>query len=160
MPSWRIRPSDASRAGTTRADEGSAPLEFLSAGVLLLVPLVYLVLTLAALQSAAFATEGAAAAAVRVLSRSDPATAEASARAEEAARVALADFGIPADRAELELRCVPVADCRETGGVLTVIVRADVPLPLLPPWLGGALPLAVPVESAVAQPVTRFAEPQ
>lgn len=156
MPSWRTRPGETGPSGPAGTDEGSAPLEFLSAGVLVLVPLVYLVLTLSALQSAAFATEGAAAAAVRVLSRSDPSAADASARAEVAAGVALADFGIPLERAEFELRCTPVADCRETGGVLTVTVRTHVPLPLLPPWLGGALPLTVPVESVVAQPVTRF----
>lgn len=159
MPSWRPRPSETGAPRVARTDDGSAPLEFLSAGVLLLVPLVYLVLTLSALQSAAFATEGAAAAAVRVLSRSDPSAAEASERAEAAAGVALADFGIPLERAEFELRCAPVADCRETGGVLTVTVRTDVPLPLLPPWFGAALPLTVPVQSVVAQPVTRFPEP-
>ncbi|MCA1943576.1 MAG: pilus assembly protein, partial [Yonghaparkia sp.] len=47
-------------------DRGSASLEFLVAGLLMLVPLVYLILTLGTIQSAALATEGAARQAARV----------------------------------------------------------------------------------------------
>ena len=41
------------------ADEGSASIEFLTAGLLLLVPIIYLVILVAVVQSAALATEGA-----------------------------------------------------------------------------------------------------
>ena len=48
------------------AEDGSASLEFITAGMLLLLPLVYLVLTMAAIQAGAFAVEGAARQAARV----------------------------------------------------------------------------------------------
>ncbi len=48
-------------------DAGSALLEFLTLGVLLLVPVVYLVLCLGRLQAAGFAVEGASREAARVL---------------------------------------------------------------------------------------------
>ena len=47
-------------------DGGSASLEFVTAGMILLLPLVYLVLTMASIQAGALAVEGAARQAVRV----------------------------------------------------------------------------------------------
>ncbi|HSP76545.1 MAG TPA: hypothetical protein VLO31_10065, partial [Cryobacterium sp.] len=54
------------RAWADRAERGSASLEFITAGLILLVPLVYLVLAMAALQGGALAVEGAARQAARV----------------------------------------------------------------------------------------------
>ena len=50
MPRWRH----------WTEDEGSASLEFITAGMILLLPLVYLVLVMAALQGGSLAVEGAA----------------------------------------------------------------------------------------------------
>jgi hypothetical protein len=59
-----------SRATTRRAgwrdDTGTASLEFITAGLVLLVPLVYLVLTMSAIQGGALAVEGASRQAARV----------------------------------------------------------------------------------------------
>lgn len=41
-----------------RRDDGTASLEFLTVGILLLVPLVYLVLAVAAIQAGALGVEG------------------------------------------------------------------------------------------------------
>ena len=49
---------EARRAAAS--DDGSASLEFITVGVLLLVPLVYLVLVVSSLQAASLAVEGAA----------------------------------------------------------------------------------------------------
>ena len=54
----------ACRARST-GDEGSSVIEFLGLAVVLLIPLVYLVLTLARIEAATFATEGAAREAAR-----------------------------------------------------------------------------------------------
>jgi len=54
------------RSSRAADDAGSASIEFLTAGMLLLVPIVYLVILVAAVQSAALATEGAARQAARV----------------------------------------------------------------------------------------------
>lgn len=52
-------------------DRGSAMVEFLGAALILLVPLLYLVLVLAQVQSAAFAAEGAARESMRASSGTD-----------------------------------------------------------------------------------------
>lgn len=61
----RIRPR---ARDLLRSESGSASLEFVTVGVILLVPLVYLVLAVAAIQAGVLATEGAARHAARVYS--------------------------------------------------------------------------------------------
>ena len=80
-----------SAAGRRWADErGSASLEFITVGLLLLLPVVYLVLTLAALQGASLAVEGATRQAARVFVQSGS-LADAQAAAQTAIEVTLAD---------------------------------------------------------------------
>lgn len=139
----------------TRADDGSASLEFITAGLLLLVPLVYLVLTLSAIQSASLATEGAArqAARVYVQAPSDAAGRVAAARALD---LALDDHGVEGEPA-LSIRCAPRADvCHTRSGWVSVDVAVDVPLPLIPPVLDLRVPLSVPIEATATQQVSRF----
>ncbi|WP_210509216.1 hypothetical protein [Naasia sp. SYSU D00057] len=135
---------------TAGPEEGSAALEFLVGSVLLLVPLVYLVLSLAALQSAAFATEGAARGAALLLARAgdDPG---AESRVQQAIGTALADFGVPSAGASVAMVCRPEPECGP-GGEVMVTVRVHVPLPLLP----DSIPAAVPVEGAATLPISRF----
>lgn len=142
-------------ARRARADEGSASLEFITAGLLLLVPLVYLVLTLAAIQSASLATEGAArqAARVYVQAPSDEAGRAAAARALD---LALDDHGVDGEPA-LSILCAPRPDvCHTRSGWVTVDVAVDVPLPLVPPVLELRVPLSVPIEATATQQVSRF----
>ena len=137
-----------------RSEAGSASLEFVTAGILLLVPFVYLVLALAAVQGAAFAAEGAARQAVRVYVRADTA-ADARARADLAVRYALADFGVDEGAAKVEVVCSPrPSTCLQRGGVVTVHVRIAVPLPFLPAGLGGGLPTAIPLDASSSQRVS------
>ena len=135
---------------TAGPEDGSAALEFLVGSVLLLVPLVYLVLSLAALQSAAFATEGAARGAALLVARAgdDPASAG---WVDQAIGTALADFGVPSAGASVAVACRPEPGC-DPDGEVTVTVRVDVPLPLLP----DAVPAAVPVEGSATLPISRF----
>ncbi|WP_210479179.1 TadE family protein [Naasia sp. SYSU D00948] len=138
------------RSRTADPEEGSAGIEFLAGAVLLLVPLVYLVVTLGALQAAAFATEGAARGAALVLSRGvgDPAVGE---QAEQVVALALEDFGVR-DGAEVEVTCRPAGECGERGAEIMVLVRAAVALPLVP----DGLPVTIPVEGTATLPVARF----
>src|SRR5690554_6128596 len=87
-------------------EDGSASLEFLTVGLLLLVPTVYLVLVLAALQSAAFGVEGAARQASRVFVQATS-VAAAERAAAHAVAVTLADYGLDADAAQVRVRCAP-----------------------------------------------------
>lgn len=156
-----MRPSnDSSESGPVRAgpgdgERGSASLEFLTVGMLLLVPLVYLVLALAAIQGGALAVEGAARQAARVaVQAGDRASAEAA--VERAVRVALADYGLDAGETSVTLDC-QAADCEAPGSRIRVSVRANVGLPLVPEVLSLDRIGTVPLEASATQTVSRFA---
>lgn len=137
-------------------ERGSAAVEFLTLGVLLLVPIVYLVLTLAVLQGAAFAAEGAARQAARVLVLA-PDDAEGRARADAAVRTALADWHLDPGGAEVTTTCSPTpADCLTPGGTVRVAIRVQAALPLMPPALHVDAPGSVPVAASAVQRVSVF----
>ncbi|MEP6744190.1 MAG: hypothetical protein ABJB33_01725 [Gemmatimonadota bacterium] len=138
------------------SETGSASLEFITAGLVLLVPLVYLVLALAALQGGAMAVEGAARQAARVYVQA-PDGDEAAERALRAVRIALADYGIPADAASVRIDCDPdPARCLTRQGVVVVTVRILIPLPLVPDLLSLQSAAAIPIEATATQTVSRF----
>ena len=144
--------TDQGRTG----DEGSASLEFITAGLLLLLPLVYLVLTMAQLQAGAFAVEGAARQAARVYVQSAT-VAEANAAAQRAIEFALADYGLDTDTVTVSVSCSPrPANCLTRRGLVTIQVSTTVPLPLVPPVLDLDVPLSVAVNSTATQQVSRF----
>lgn len=138
------------------SDRGSASLEFITAGLLLLVPLVYLILTLGAIQSAALATEGAARHGARVFVQAES-TAAGTVAAQRALDLALADHGVDPSAVSLSIRCTPnPGQCHTRRGWVTVDVTVRVPLPLVPPVFDLRVPLAVPVEASATQQVSRF----
>lgn len=138
-------------------ERGSALVEFLGGMFVLLIPLVYLVLTLSSVQAAAFAAEGAAREAGRHLTTA-PSIDQGLSRAQLSVATAFADHGIEVDAPHaLSVHCL--ADpCLEPGAHLGIDVGIEVPLPL-PDFLRGALPLAVPVSAThvVAVPELRGA---
>ena len=136
-------------------ERGSASLEFLTVGMILLVPLVYLVLAVGAIQAAALGVDGAARQASRVaVLRADDAGPAASG-VERTARVVLADYGIAADAASVDIDCS--AACDEPGSRVTVRVRAAVTLPLVPQALASSSIGTVRLESSATHTVSRFA---
>ncbi|MHA6695725.1 hypothetical protein [Homoserinimonas sp. A520] len=144
------------RNGHYRSEEGSASLEFITAGMLLLLPLVYLVLVMSALQAGALAVEGAARQAARVFVQGDT-VASATAQAERAIQFALADYGLDAADATVAVNCAPnPSQCLTRLGTVTVNVGVEVTLPLVPPGLTLDVPLAVPLEATATQQVSRF----
>lgn len=139
-----------------RNEHGSASLEFITVGMLLLVPIVYLVLALSALESASFGVEGAARQATRVFVQSGSAG-EAESAAYAAIAVTLADYGLDADDANVQVGCRPdPAHCLTRRGFVTVSVSTTVPLPLIPPVLQLRLPAGIPVQSVATEQVSRF----
>ena len=138
-------------------DDGSASLEFLTVGIILLVPLVYLVVALAAIQAGALGVEGAARQAARVAVLADDRV-SSSAAVDRAVRVTLADYGIDAGSASVAMTCDRV-DCREPGARVSVSVLARVELPLVPDVLALTAVGSVPVEASATQTVSRFAAP-
>ncbi|MBX3098256.1 MAG: hypothetical protein KF761_01630 [Salinibacterium sp.] len=136
------------------ADEaGSASLEFVTVGMILLMPLVYLVLTVSTIQAGAFAAEGAARQAARVFVQApDQGSAEAS--AQRALQFALADHGVTS-AASIAVDCSR-SPCLTRSGYVTVTVDVAVPLPLVPPVLVGDFPLAIPLRATATEQVSRF----
>lgn len=137
-------------------DAGSASLEFMAVGVLLLVPLVYLVLTLSTVQAASLAVEGAARHATRVFVQA-PDRAAADAALTRAVQLTLADYGMDASDATVHITCTPnPADCLARRGFVTVDIQTRVPLPLAPPFLDLDVPVGVTVAATATEQVSRF----
>jgi hypothetical protein len=139
-------------------DEGTASLEFITAGMVLLVPVVYLVIALAGIQAGAFAVEGASRQAARVFVEATTEE-EARAGARLAVEFALADYGIAPEAASIAISCSPRPDdCLARRGFVTVDVEARVALPLVPAALDVDAPGSVTLRSSATQRVSRFSE--
>ncbi|GAA6527283.1 pilus assembly protein [Intrasporangium sp. DVR] len=125
-------------------DAGRAIVEFIFLGILLLLPLTYLVLTLGRLQAATFSASLAGREAGRAFVTATE-DAAAHARAQAAAGIAFDDFGF--DRgALLAVRC-DGTPCLRPGGFVTVTVTIEMPLPLVPDFVAGNLPASVSISS-------------
>jgi hypothetical protein len=123
-----------------RSEHGSALVEVTWLSVLLLVPLLYVVLSVFEVQRAAFAVDAATRAAGRAYTLA-PSQADAAARARAAASVAMADQGLTLSRGSMTLTCEPTPrDCLSSGSVVRVRMVRPVPLPLMPRALGGDTP--------------------
>jgi Flp pilus assembly protein TadG len=153
LPSRGWRRSECRPALT--GETGSASLEFITVGLILLVPLVYLVLAMSVLQGGAFAVEGAARQAARMYVQA-PTAAEAEARAERAVLVSLADYGIDEDAAEVSIGCEGGSVCLARRSVVTVTVRVQVTLPFVPAVLSRSHAGTIALQASATQTVSRF----
>lgn len=142
--------SQADAAG----DDGTALIEFIWLGLLLLMPLVYLMLAASQVQRAAYGVSTASRAAGRAFVLA-PDVFSARERAENAARTALADQGIEVATADVDIECAP--RCLTPGSTVTVVVSVRQQLPLVPDALGGGAP-AVTVDSTHVEPYGSFRE--
>lgn len=136
------------------AEAGSAVVEFVFLAVLLMVPLFYLVMTLSRIQAGAYAASTAAREAGRAfVTASEPAAAKD--RAAAAARIAFEDQGFDADTATLTMTC-DGTPCLRAEGRVEMATTVTVPLPLVPSFARGAVPLEVPVTASHVAVVDRF----
>jgi len=137
-------------------DRGSASLEFLVGGLLLLVPIVYLVVALGAIQSASLGVEAAARHTARAVGLATDAE-QAAARADLVLTDVASEYGIPRDGLALDLRCADTTGaCPAAGATVTVTVYAAIPLPLVPPVLGLDDLTSVPVEATAVHKTSRL----
>ncbi|GAB3753755.1 hypothetical protein GCM10027591_02460 [Zhihengliuella somnathii] len=111
-------------------DAGSAVVEFIMLGVLLLVPLVYVILTAGQIQGASYAAVGAADHAAHAFVQAATEE-EGAAWARDAADRAASNMGISSDAVDLTYACSP--QCMERDAVVTVSITVAFDLPLLPP---------------------------
>lgn len=124
----------------SRDERGSALVEFVWLGLLLMVPLVYIVLSVFEVQRGAYAVSGGTRAAARAVSLAEsPEAGEAAARATIA--TTFADQGLAGQAFTLDISCTPdPRACQSPGSTIRVVVRTQVDLPLLPAVLGGNAP--------------------
>jgi Flp pilus assembly protein TadG len=138
------------------SEQGSASLEFITVGLILLVPLVYLVIAVSAIQGASLSVESASRQAARVFVQGDTVE-DARQSAELAVQFALADYGVDPRTATVRITCSPrPKECLSRHGFVTVTVSAAVGLPLSPPALGSSGPLSVPLTARSTEQVSRF----
>jgi Flp pilus assembly protein TadG len=151
----RIRLSERFRKALSaeRREEGSAVVEFTFLALLLMVPLVYFIITVGQIQGGSFAVVGAADQAAKVFV-AQPDAESALVAAEQAALIALGDFGHEASAARVSTRCDP-ADCQAAGTAVTVTVQLSVPLPFVP-FNDDFRLRATEVEASSTQLVGRF----
>jgi hypothetical protein len=119
-----------------RGEAGTAILEFHYLGILLLVPLVYIMLSVLAVQQGSYGVTQAAREAGRVYARTGD---EDLARL--AAQVALDDQDV-SEPMHLDIRGTYSA-----GAEITVVVTTEVGLPGLPDFLSEGANAAIPVEA-------------
>ncbi|MBE9938157.1 TadE/TadG family type IV pilus assembly protein [Cellulosimicrobium cellulans] len=137
------------------SDRGSAVVEFLGVALVLLLPVLYLVLTVGRVQAATFAVEGASREAARAFVTA-PSSDDGARLASAAVALALGDQGFAPSAGGLTIACSSQV-CLEPGGEVTAHVRLDVPLPLVPELVRGVVPLAVPVEARHVASVDAYA---
>lgn len=136
-------------------EEGSAALEFIVAGVLLLVPLVYLVLALGAIQEQTLGAEAAARHTARVIGQA-PDAATAGQRGDAVLAAVIREYGMDADAVDVGISCRPAGTaCPDAGATVIVTVRTRVSLPFMPPLFGLDQIAAIPVQAESAQKVSR-----
>jgi hypothetical protein len=123
-----------------RDEHGSALVELSWLGLLLLVPMLWVVLSVFEVQQGAFGVSSAARSAGRAYALA-PNDALGQSRAETAVRRALDDQGLDGVPFTLRVTCSPTpGDCHSGTSVITVRVLTRVEVPLLPEVLGGDAP--------------------
>lgn len=115
-----------------RGEAGSALIEFSWLAIILIVPLIWVVISVFQVQQGAFATSAAARAAGRAYALA-PDDATGAARARAAVEDVLADQGVPGQRASVRVSCeAPDDNCHVGTSVITVTVDSGVDLPFFP----------------------------
>lgn len=136
-----------------RDEDGNTIVEFVALSAALLIPSLYLVLTLGSVQAAVFAADTIARDAARIHAvDADPEN--ATARTWQHTTMILEDYRLPVSDV-VEIRCSE-DPCATAGGTVTARVRIPVPVPGLGPILGDTGP--VTVGSAHAVQVDQYGE--
>lgn len=138
------------------SERGSAIVELLAVGLVMLLPMVHLVVVVARVQSGAFAVDAGARGAARTVA-ANPAAPEV---VVPVVALALADQGF-ADGADADVRASCDPDpCSTPGARVLVEVAYDVAVPGVPAGVDAVVPVRVRVTSRSTAVVDRFRAPE
>lgn len=144
---WRVR------MGRLQSEDGSAIVEFIFLGVLMLIPLIYLVMALGRVQAGSYAVATAAREAGRAFVTAEQGD-DAAGRARAAANIAFADQGF-AGQGNLDITC-STSPCLTPDARIETTARVTVPLPLIPAFARDVVPLEIPLSASHLSTVDRF----
>lgn len=137
-------------------ERGSSSLEFIVAGLVLLVPIVYLVVALGMIQGQSLGAEAGARHIARAISTATDER-DAERRADLVLDAVVREYALDRDAVEVSVDCLPASiSCPEPGATLVVTVRTSVVLPLAPPVLGLDELARVPIEATAVHRVSRL----
>lgn len=136
-----------------RGEEGSAIVEFVVLGVLMMVPLLYLVMSVGRVQAGSYAVTTAAREAGRAFVTAQTGQ-DPEGRARAAAGIAFADQGFGA-QGSLTISC-STSPCLTPQARIETTARVTVPLPLIPAFARDVVPLEIPVTATHVSTVDRF----
>lgn len=138
---------------SARDDRGSAIVEFIVIGMLVLTPLSYMALCVMRVQAASVASSLAVREAGRAFVSADTVP-EARTRAGAAAALALADQGFALPERSLRVSCSS-AQCLDPESTVEVRLDWEVSLPWLPDFLGPER-TAIPITAHRTMPVDAY----
>lgn len=121
-------------------DDGSATVEFIGLTLILLIPAIYLLLTISQLQAAGYAAVAAADQAAKTIGVGQNNQA-AQYRAQETVHLTVESYRLDPDATEISIQCSN-DDCTTPGTRVSVHVTIDVRLPLVPTFLGSPTNIA------------------
>ncbi len=110
------------------SETGSAMIEFLGLGLILMIPTVYFLLAIFSLQSGAMAATAASQQAIQVIENS-PRSTISNSSVQRSAAFAAADYGFAPEQVAAKVSCT--GDCTEESA-LRVDVVISVNIPLIP----------------------------
>lgn len=154
--SWRPLGGTTRVGRGRRGEHGSALVEVVWLGLLLLVPMMWIVLSVFEVQRGAFGVEAAARSAARAYALAGE-DGLGRARAEAAARQALADQGLEQAPLDVDISCTTPPTCHSGGSVVTVVVGTQVALPFLPDLFDAGRP-SFALDATHSVPIGRFQE--
>lgn len=121
-----------------RGQRGSALVEFCWVGLILFIPITWIVLSVFEVQRGAFAVNGAARAAARAYALA-PDDATGAARAQAVVDQTLADQGGKEQAGKVHVSCEPFPhDCHAGTSLITVRIESGVTIPFLPAVLADS----------------------
>jgi Flp pilus assembly protein TadG len=140
-----------------RDQRGSALVEVSWLGILLVLPVLWIVLSVFQVQRGAFGVSTAARAAARAYALA-PDDTSGLVRARSAARVALDDQGVHGVTPEVRVSCTPYPNnCHQGTSVITVSVHSRVVLPMMPSALGSNRP-SFALDATQTVPIGQYQE--